>query len=265
MADFVKLMIVEADAEVREHYRVVLEQYQAMRLVCETDKEEQALNYLKVHEVDVIILDIELKAGNGSFLLNGIEMCGLKKPFIFVVKNKGSDDAGTDCVAHGVDYIYRKTNPAYSPEKILCVIDRLYPYQKTENDRRSMQAMKSPGREKEAELTRKYITDELRKLGFGRRPDGFDYVLEAIILMMKLPTEKKPESAEIYSSIAEQYHVTCASVERDIKIAIASVFTKANADRVRRYYPFDYNNEKGRPSNMQFLRNMAERLRLSHK
>ena len=64
MTGFVKLMIVEDEPQVREEIRIAISQYQEMRLVYETDSEPQALDYLEMHPVDAVVLDLELREGN---------------------------------------------------------------------------------------------------------------------------------------------------------------------------------------------------------
>ena len=69
-------------------------------------------------------------------------------------------------------------------------------------------------------------------------------------------------SSEIYPMIAETYHTTRDGVERGIRNAIESVFTGASVTELHRYYPFPYDEERGRPTNAEFLKNMAERLKV---
>ena len=69
MASCIKVMIVEDELKIRESFREVFAQHPSMRLVYETDSELRALDYLEVYDVDVMILDIELKEGDGLSLL----------------------------------------------------------------------------------------------------------------------------------------------------------------------------------------------------
>lgn len=69
-------------------------------------------------------------------------------------------------------------------------------------------------------------------------------------------------SSDIYPAIAEKYHVTQESVMHGIRNAIEKVFKKAAIKNLEIYYPFDYDKEKGRPTNTEFLKNMTERLRI---
>ena len=262
MAHFVKVMLVEDEMEVRKGFRAAFAHCRTMSLVYETDSEQQALDYLEIHEVDVLILDIELTEGDGLSLLHEIEVCGLEKPFIIVVTNTGSCVTLGYMRAHGADYIYRKTNLAYSPEKVLSVIEKIYPFQRIEEDRQCTYTLTTFKNAKEDQATKKYIGDELEKMGFRRRQVGFVYIVEAIFLLIRNRTDKPCVWNEIYSLIAQEHQTTQDGVERGIRNAIESVFTGAGVNNLYQYYPFDYDEEKGRPTNTEFLKNMAERLKL---
>lgn len=262
MAHFVKVMLVEDEMEVRKGFRAAFAHCRTMSLVYETDSERQALDYLEIHEVDVLILDIELTEGDGLSLLHEIEVRGLEKPFIIVVTNTGSCVTLSYMRAHGADYVYRKANLSYSPEKVLSVIEKIYPYQRIEEDRQCTYTLSTFKNVKEDQATKKYIGDELEKMGFRRRQVGFVYIVEAIFLLIRNRTDKPCVWNEIYSLIAREHHTTRSGVERGIRNAIESVFTEADVNDLYEYYPFDYDEEKGRPTNTEFLKNMAERLQL---
>ena len=129
MPHFMKIMLVEDDPKVCNSFRKAFRQYRMMSLVYRTDSESQAFKYLERHDVDVLILDIKLREGDGLSLLHQIETYGLEKPFIIVVTNCGSGVTLSNMRAHGADYIYRKTNPAYSPERVLHLVEKIFPYQ----------------------------------------------------------------------------------------------------------------------------------------
>ena len=110
MVHLVRTMLVEDEPEVCEGFRTAFRRYQALSLVYVTDSELQALDYMETHEVDVLILDIELREGDGMSLLYEIEARGLEKPFIIVVTNTQSRVTLSFMRTHGADYIYQKAN-----------------------------------------------------------------------------------------------------------------------------------------------------------
>ena len=263
MAQCMKIMIVEDEPEARADFCQAFTRYASMSLVYETGSEQQALEYLETHEVDVLILDIELEEGDGLSLLGDIETRGLKKPFVIVVTNTSSRVTLSYMRAHGADYIYQKANRSYSPAKVLSVIEKIYPYQRIEESRQCSHAVSVFKQEKEEQITRKYIEDELGKMGFRKKHVGFNYTVEAIFLLMQdKKAEQRYAANKLYELIADTYQTTLSGVERGIRNAIEAVFTGANVAALHKYYPFPYDEEKGRPTNTEFLKNMAQRLKI---
>lgn len=262
MTGFVKLMVVEDEPQVREEFRRAISKYQEMQLAYETDSEPQALDYLEMHTVDAVVLDIELREGDGVSFLSEIETRGLKKPFIIVVTNTGSHITLRYLRANGVDYIYQKSNRTYSAERVLSVIEKLYPYQNAENYRKNLHVESLLSQENEDRITRKYIENELEKLGFRRSQTGFRYIAEGIFQLMNDKEGHLKISAEVYPFIAKKYHTTQEAVASGIRNAIETVFKGASIKNLQTYYPYDYDKETGRPTNAEFLKNMAERLKI---
>ncbi|MDD7641132.1 MAG: sporulation initiation factor Spo0A C-terminal domain-containing protein [bacterium] len=265
MAQFTKIMLVEDEPEVCVEFRSAFEQYKKMSLVYETDSELQALNYLKLNDVDAIILDIELAEGDGLSFLNELEAQRREKLFIVVVTNTGSNTTLGYMRAHGVDYVYQKTNRLYSPFRVLSVIDKLNPYHKLTGEKGMKRLAQTivPERQKDEEgIVRSYIAEELEKMGFRRKQVGFSYTVEAIYLLIREDDGSRQVSGDVYAAIAQKHQTTRESVEHGIRNAIESAFKGAHVCYLHRYYPFDYDKELGRPANAEFLKNMADRLHI---
>lgn len=262
MEDTIRIMLVEDETEVCNSFRTALAQHPAMTLVYETDSEAQALDYLEVHTTDVMILDIELNEGDGISLLEHIETHKLEKPFIIVVTNTTSKVILSYTRAHGADYIYQKANLSYSAAKVLSIVERVFPYQKLENLYHSKHLVEQFNQEKADAITLKYIESELEKLGFLRKHVGFSYISEAILLLLKDKDGSLHVSSEIYPILAQAHNSSVGGVERGIRNAIEATFTGARMHVLHQFYPFPYDESRSRPTNAEFLKNMASRLRL---
>lgn len=262
MSDLIKIMLVEDDLQVCESFRIMTLQQPALTIVYETGSEQDAFHYLERHEVDVIILDIELSEGDGVSLLDSIERREADKPFIVVVTNTGSNITLGYIREHGADYVYRKTNSSYSAGKVLSIIEKIYPYQKVVDERQNYELVEQYNVEKADAVTRKYVEGELEKMGFKRKQVGFIYAVDGIVMLMKHPGESIRMTGELYPAIAAARNTTKECVERALRNAIEVTFAKAKIQQLSYYYPFPFNQKKGRPTNTEFLTNMALRLQM---
>lgn len=254
--------MVEDEAHVVDQYRMLAEQQSGVNIVYATGSEKRALTYLSRHEVDVMILDLELEEGDGVSLLDCMKEQGLKRPFTVVVTNTVSNVTLSYVRAHGADYVYRKMNAAYSPMQVLSVIRKIYPYMRHDMPCKDHPLVVEFNQQK-AEITMRHnLEHELEMMGIKRRMVGFDLIVEAVMLYIKSGEESLHVTNEIYPELAKLRNITTMNVERAIRSAIESAFTWGNINRLHRYYPFLYDDERSRPTNSQFIVNMAERIRI---
>ncbi len=262
MTDLIKIMLVEDDAYICSSYEQALKNNPKMRLCYVTDSEPEALCYLRSHGTDVIILDLELREGDGISFLDELKLNDPPKPFVVVVTNTISNVILNLVRQNGADYIYQKANLAYSPYKVLSIIEKAIPYKKLADSQDEKRLVEKYTQEKYDRLTRKYIMDYLQNMGFKPSMIGTKYLLE--ILFWLVSGEKKLEDTslgELYAAAGEVYNNSDKNVEKAIRVAIEGAWKGTKLSVLEQYYPFEYNKEKGKPTNRDFIYNISEKLR----
>lgn len=265
ITDEMKILMVEDDKYVVEQYRALIESQSGMRVVYDTGSERNALRYLSRHEVDVMILDLELQEGDGVSLLAEIEEQKLEKPFTVVVTNTSSNVTLSYLRIHGADFVYQKMNAAYSPMRVISVIQKIYPYKHFAKPCKEHPMVLEFNEQQEELVMRSNLVRELDMIGIKRKLHGFDFLVQAVMLYVQSSEEDVHITNDIYPEVARSNKTTTMSVEKAIRCAIESAFTRADIMRLHRYYPFPYDDERGRPTNTQFIANMAERIRIRDK
>ena len=261
MSDLIKIMLIEDDPTVCEGFELAARHRPGMAIVYETGSEQEALAYLQQHKVDVIILDIELEEGDGISFLDEMVQQNREKPFVVVVTNNCSVITLGYMQEHGADYVYQKHNCLYSPERVLCVLEKICPYQKAVREHK--RSLVTVGKhEDDDDIRRQYVEGELHKMGFKKTLDGFTYIVDAVMILMDYSGVPPHVTSEIYPMIAKARNVSVDSVERSIRHSIEAAFRGIDRAQLNYYYPYPYDKEKGRPSNRDFLVRFAQRIRL---
>lgn len=260
--DEIKIMMVEDEKYVVDQYRALTESQQGISIVYATGSEQDALVYLSRQKVDVMILDLELLEGDGVSLMSGIAEQKLEKPFTVVVTNTCSNVTLSYMRANGADYVYQKMNAAYSPLRVLSVIQKVYPYQRYAKPCKEHPLVTEFNEQREELVMRANLEHELQMLGIKRSMVGYGFLMEAVMMYIKSPDGDIHITNEIYPEIAKMKDTTSMAVERSIRSAIESAFTRADITRLYRYYPYPYDDERGRPTNTQFIANIAKRVRI---
>lgn len=112
------------------------------------------------------------------------------------------------------------------------------------------------------ELLRERITEKLVFMGFRQGQVGFNNIVEAIALIAGLGNgEQIRVTSDIYPKVAACQHSTVRNVERTIRNAIESVWKRSNLQTLQEMYPYPCDNLNGRPTNAEFLINMAGHFR----
>jgi hypothetical protein len=106
------------------------------------------------------------------------------------------------------------------------------------------------------------IADELVRMGFRRGQTGFNHIVEAIAYIARIPPGQPIRvTSDIYPQVAAAGETTVGNVERTIRNAIESVWKRTNLHTLEKLYPYPCDNQNGRPTNAEFLINMAGRFR----
>lgn len=106
------------------------------------------------------------------------------------------------------------------------------------------------------------IATDLVQMGFRRGQAGFTNLVRSIFEISRQAGGAAPHlNAEIYPRVADYSGTTVSSVERTIRNAIESVWKRSNLEELELMYPYPYSSMNGRPTNAEFLTNMAARYR----
>ena len=111
-------------------------------------------------------------------------------------------------------------------------------------------------------LTRKYIMNYLQNLGFKPSVAGTRYLQE--ILFFVISGEKKLDEtniSELYAAAGVVCNNSEANVEKAIRVAIEGAWQTAKISALQKYYPFEYDEDKGKPTNRDFIYNLSNKLR----
>ena len=112
-------------------------------------------------------------------------------------------------------------------------------------------------------LTAKWITELLWEVGIPMHLHGYHYLIDAIQISIHQPEMNINLSHEIYPCIAQRYHTSASRVERSIRHAIELAWTRGNLDQIIELFGYTVNDHKGKPSNLEFIAMIAERVRIS--
>ena len=224
----------------------------------------EVLEQLAHKDVDVIMLDLIMPYMDGIGVLEKLkEMNGLgNKPKVIVLTAFGQESITQKAVHLGADYyILKPFNLQVLGERVRQVA-REESFVGEHGSGTQYFVNISPGAPKNLEVE---VTRVMHEVGIPAHVKGYQYLRDAIMLVVEEIGYLGAVTKELYPAIAIKYDTTPSRVERAIRHAIELAWDRAEVEKISRFFGNTVNLEKGKPTNSEFIAIIADKLRLETK
>ena len=109
------------------------------------------------------------------------------------------------------------------------------------------------------------VTNIIHEVGVPAHIKGYQYLRDAIIIVVNNIDVLNQITKQLYPEIAEKYGTTPSRVERAIRHAIEVAWGRGQTDAVERIFGYTVSAVKGKPTNSEFIAMIADKLRLELK
>lgn len=262
MVNKVKVVIADDNKE----FRIILKEFLVSKnnfdVVDMVEDGLKALDSVERFEPDILILDIIMPHLDGLGVLDKLHKKGLSKfPKVIVLSAVGHDKVTQRAINMGVDYYIVK------PFNFDSFAERLIQISELETSRAQNRNKEIVYKEKvnqELSLEVK-ITEILHEVGVPAHIKGYQYLRTSIIDVVNNVELLGAITKELYPSIASKYVTTPSRVERAIRHAIEVAWTRGKIETINNIFGYTIHNNKGKPTNSEFIAMIADKLRLEQK
>lgn len=213
---------------------------------------EQLLRRLSGEEIpDVIIMDAFMAGLDALGVLRRLNMAALgRKPLVTVLSAADNPRLENELLQSGADYFFiMPFEPSTLAERIL--------------EFGSVRESKKPGnRRDDLEVT---VSQILHEIGVPAHIKGYQYLRQAIIMCVNDTEMMSSVTKVLYPTVAKQFKTTPSRVERAIRHAIEVAWDRGDVDILSSYFGYTIQNERGKPTNSEFIAMISDRLRLSRR
>ncbi len=221
----------------------------------------EVINVLQKEEVQVLILDLIMPYMDGIGVLEKINSMNLeKRPRVIILTAFGQENITQKAVQLGVDYyILKPFDLDVLGDRVRQVVSDI----KGEDSPVTMAPTATPARNSrnlEVEVTR-----VIHEIGVPAHVKGYQYLRDAIMLVVDEINYLGAVTKELYPTIAQKYDTTPSRVERAIRHAIELAWDRGDVDKINKVFGYTISGEKGKPTNSEFIAIIADRLRLENK
>lgn len=227
----------------------------------------EALKLIKEKNPDLVVLDIIMPHLDGLGVLERLNNMDLNPmPRIIVLSAVGQDKITQRAITLGADYyVVKPFDMDVFTKRIRQMFNNTMNVQENKkpmadtievNDTK-IESSVSPNLESE-------ITNIIHEIGVPAHIKGYMYLREAITLVVNDIEYLSAVTKELYPTIAKKYNTTASRVERAIRHAIEVAWGRGQVDTINKLFGYTIHNDKGKPTNSEFIAMVADKLRLKN-
>ena len=109
------------------------------------------------------------------------------------------------------------------------------------------------------------VTKIIHQIGVPAHIKGYQYLRTAILMVVEDNDIINSVTKILYPTIAKKYATTASRVERAIRHAIEVAWDRGDIDTLNAYFGYTIHNNRGKPTNSEFIAMIADNMRLTNK
>ena len=247
----IKVAIADDNREFAGIMQEFLQSQADIELVGVAYNGEEILTIMEEQQPDVVILDIIMPHLDGIGVLEQMNVKGGKRPKIIMLTAFGQEAITQRVVELGADYYVLK------PFNMDVLVSRIRQLATSISSQRPVVAQAIRARPVDVE-----VTNIIREIGIPAHIKGYQYLRDAIMMIIAEIELLGAVTKVLYPMIAEKYQTTPSRVERAIRHAIEVAWSRGNIDMINRLFGYTVKLEKGKPTNSEFMAMIADKLRM---
>lgn len=258
----VNVAIADDNERMVEILDSIVKKDNTFHIVGKANNGEDVYKIIKDKEPDVVLLDLIMPKLDGLSVMERInhDQTIKKHPKFIVISAIGQEGITEDAFNLGAHYYIMKPfdndmvlsrvraikNYADIGKGNCYVNNSIYDIDKTEN-------LESD------------VTEMIHDVGIPAHIKGYQYMRDAIIMVIKEPEMLNSITKILYPTIAKKNQTTPSRVERAIRHAIEVAWSRGNMEIINSLFSYTVSTGKGKPTNSEFIALIADKIRLQNK
>ncbi len=227
----------------------------------------EALKLIEEKRPDLVVLDIIMPHLDGLGVLERLNSMNLNPmPRVIVLSAVGQDKITQRAITLGADYyVVKPFDMDVFTKRIRQMFNNTLSSDDDQKTIALMETTEMRTTSKEPMDLETEITSIIHEIGVPAHIKGYMYLREAITMVVNDMELLSAVTKELYPSIAKKYNTTPSRVERAIRHAIEVAWSRGQVEAINRIFGYTIHNDKGKPTNSEFIAMVADKLRLKNK
>lgn len=270
MSDKVRVIIADDNPDFVNTLIGYLEKEEGMEIVGTARDGKEAVNLIIEMKPDIALLDVIMPHLDGLGVLEALQVAPIEKmPMCIMLSAVGQDKITQRAINLGAEYYIVK------PFDIELLIKRMKDFKYYEpgtikgnyasREIKPQYIQIAPENKKDESNLEALVTNIIHEVGVPAHIKGYQYLREAIMMVVNDIDVINQITKQLYPDIAEKYGTTPSRVERAIRHAIEVAWGRGQTDTMENIFGYTVSAAKGKPTNSEFIAMIADKLRLELK
>ena len=255
MDQSIKILIADENYDFRTSCRDNLQRLGITQVEVASNGED-ALAKIRTNRPDVVIIDSWLSKVDCIKVINTANSLD-KCPSFIVVSAVNNENIFSEATEAGAEYCLVKPLDFPTLKERIIRIAR-----KNMNSKSKAYSGKSDIVQADMETQ---ITKIIHQIGVPAHIKGYQYLRTAIMMAIEDNNIINSVTKILYPTVAQKYSTTSSRVERAIRHAIEVAWDRGDIDTLNSYFGYTIQNNRGKPTNSEFIAMIADNLRLKNK
>lgn len=255
----VKVLLVDDNTELLHALAEFLGEQERIVIVGQAVNGAEALDMVAAYQPDVMVTDIIMPRMDGFMLMEALGQLELRKrPEMIALTALGRDDFIQRAISLGARYYMVK--PFDATALYRCIIDAA----QAANESTFIQDM-TPAQGTTvaaAQSLDERIANVFLSVGIPAHIKGYQFLREAVKMVMEEPDMINRITKELYPGIARRFSTTSSKVERAIRHAIEVAWSRGRIDALDQIFGAGVCSLSEKPTNGEFIALVADKLTL---
>lgn len=256
MKEKLKIVIADNTTELGKNCAQTFANHGMNVVLCKKDG-RSVLEKIELEKPDIVLADVFMPNLDILGVLSEIKnMQDKSKPMIMAMSGFDNPKLEKEMIDAGASYYFLK------PFDTNTMAERLIQLSNWKNKSENNIVKNFLPSDPELETM---ITEILHQIGVPAHIKGYHYLREAIMLSIKNSDIVNSVTKLLYPTVAKTYHTTASRVERAIRHAIEVAWDRGDLDVLNSYFGYTIQNDRGKPTNSEFIAMISDKLRLKLK
>lgn len=269
----VNVVIVDDNPMILNTLDEVISSEAGLSVIGRADNGKDAIDMIKDTQPDVVLLDLVMPQMDGITVVENIKKktSMLKNPAFIILSAVGGEQMTEEAFQAGANYFLMKP---FDKDILVNKIRRIGKRPVRPVPGKVLEAPLKATTPEEAAMNREEymkehletdITKMLHELGIPAHIKGYQYLRDAISMVVRDREMMEEVTKILYPEIAKKNYTSSSRVERAIRHAIEVAWGRGSLEVIDELFGYTISTGKGKPTNSEFIALIADKICLDYK